>query len=65
MEQPLIKKDKPWEHVPYFTANGWHVLKDPKDNLFWTSSCKSNLIYKSTHIDTIPSENREEKVLTS
>ncbi len=25
---PLIQKDRPWENVPYFTVNGWTVLRD-------------------------------------
>ena len=25
---PLIKKDRPWERFPYFTINGWNVLRD-------------------------------------
>ena len=28
---PIIKKDRPWEKVTYFTVNGWSVLRD-KDN---------------------------------
>ncbi len=33
-ERPLIKSDKPWEHVTYFTCNAWRVLRDPEDGLF-------------------------------
>jgi len=25
---PILQKDKSWEHVPYFTVNGWTVLRD-------------------------------------
>ena len=25
---PLIQKDRPWEHITYFTFNGWHVWRD-------------------------------------
>lgn len=32
--RPLIVKDRPWEHVPYFTYSNYCVLKDPQDGLF-------------------------------
>ena len=25
---PIIQKDRPWESVPYFTVNGWTVIRD-------------------------------------
>lgn len=25
---PILQKDRPWENVPYFTVNGWTVLRD-------------------------------------
>ena len=25
---PLLQKDRPWETVPYFTVNGWSVVRD-------------------------------------
>jgi hypothetical protein len=31
---PLIVKDKPWEHVVQFRTSGYTVLRDPKDKLF-------------------------------
>src|SRR3989442_11531565 len=31
---PLIVKDKPWEHVLYFRTSAYCVLQDPKDKLF-------------------------------
>jgi predicted GH43/DUF377 family glycosyl hydrolase len=31
---PLIVKDKPWEHVVYIRTSSGRVLRDPKDNLF-------------------------------
>lgn len=31
---PLIVKDKPWEHVIQFRTSGYTILRDPKDNLF-------------------------------
>ena len=31
---PLIVKDKPWEHVVQFRSSGYTVLRDPKDKLF-------------------------------
>src|SRR5882724_5477167 len=31
---PLIVKDKPWEHVIQFRTSGYTVLRDPKDKLF-------------------------------
>ena len=31
---PLIVKDKPWEHVLYFRTSTYRVLQDPKDKLF-------------------------------
>ena len=33
-ENPLIVKDKPWEHVVQFRSSGYTVLRDPKDKLF-------------------------------
>ena len=33
-ENPVLVKDKPWEHVTYFSCNTWQVIRDPKDNLF-------------------------------
>ncbi len=32
--EPVIRKDRPWEHVTYFTFSSWRVLRDPQDNLF-------------------------------
>ena len=29
---PILKKDKPWEMFPYFTYSNYCVLFDPKDN---------------------------------
>ena len=34
LETPLISKDRPWEHVPYFTYSNYCVLRDPQDGLF-------------------------------
>src|SRR3989442_1984263 len=31
---PLIVKDKPWEHVLYFRTSTYRVLQDSKDKLF-------------------------------
>ena len=31
---PLIVKDKPWEHVVQFRSSGYTILRDPKDKLF-------------------------------
>ena len=25
---PLVTKDRPWEHIPYFTCNTWNVIRD-------------------------------------
>jgi len=33
-ESPVIKKDQPWEHLTYFTANAGHVLYDPDEEIF-------------------------------
>ncbi len=33
-DEPLIKADRPWEHVTYFTCNTWNVIRDPADGLF-------------------------------
>lgn len=33
-KSPVIKKDKPWEHVTYFTYSNYAVLFDEKDRLF-------------------------------
>ena len=32
-DEPVVRKDKPWEHVTYFTCNTWQVIRDPKDGL--------------------------------
>lgn len=34
MDGPVIIKDKPWEHIAYFTFNGSQVTHDPQDGLF-------------------------------
>ena len=31
---PLIKKDRSWEHIPYFTCNAWNVLRDNSNQEF-------------------------------
>ncbi len=31
---PLIKKDRPWEHVTYFTCNAWNVFRDGSSGKF-------------------------------
>ena len=31
---PLIIKDRPWEHLPYFTCSNHVVLRDSQDGLF-------------------------------
>lgn len=31
---PVIRKDKPWEHVTYFTYSNYCVLRDPQDGRF-------------------------------
>jgi hypothetical protein len=33
-EGPVLQKDRPWEHVPYFTYSNYTVLRDPEDRLF-------------------------------
>ena len=33
-DQPVIKKDRPWEHITYFTYSNHAVLRDPADGLF-------------------------------
>ena len=42
---PIIKKDRPWERVAYFTVNGSSVLRDPESGEFkcW---------YENWHVDT-------------
>ena len=34
LDEPVLKKDRPWEHVPYFTYSNYAVLRDPEDGLF-------------------------------
>jgi hypothetical protein len=34
MDQPVLQKDRPWEHVPYLSCNTWNVIRDPRDQLF-------------------------------
>ena len=31
---PLISRDRPWEHVTYFSGSDYTVLRDPEDGLF-------------------------------
>jgi hypothetical protein len=33
-ESPVLLKDRPWEHITYFSCNTWQVIRDPRDNLF-------------------------------
>ena len=33
-DRPVLGKDRPWEHVLYFTCNTWNVIRDPTDGLF-------------------------------
>jgi hypothetical protein len=33
-ENPLLVKDRPWEHIIYARTSSDRVLRDPKDNLF-------------------------------
>ena len=33
-ESPLITKDQPWEHIPYFSCNTWQLIYDPAEGLF-------------------------------
>ena len=33
-DRPVLVKDRPWEHVLYFTCNTWNVIRDPQDGLF-------------------------------
>ena len=32
--EPVIRRDKPWEQNPYFTVNGWSVVRDSKAGEF-------------------------------
>lgn len=32
--EPLIRSDRPWEHVTLFACNGWNVIRDPIDGRF-------------------------------
>ena len=42
---PLIQRDRPWEHITYFTYNGWHVWRDPPTRRF-------HCLYTDWKIDT-------------
>ncbi len=33
-DRPVLSKDRPWEHVLYFSCNTWNVIRDPRDGLF-------------------------------
>jgi hypothetical protein len=33
-ENPLIRRDKPWEVVPYFRCPTFNVIRDPQDGVF-------------------------------
>jgi hypothetical protein len=32
--EPVIRKDRPWEHLTYFTYSNYAVVRDPADGLF-------------------------------
>ena len=32
--EPVLQKDRPWEHVPYFTVCGWSVVRDSQSGEF-------------------------------
>lgn len=34
LEQPVIRKDQPWERIPYFSGSDYRVIRDPEDGLF-------------------------------
>lgn len=34
LTEPVLKRDKPWEHLLYFTFSNHQVLRDPADGLF-------------------------------
>jgi len=49
---PVIQKDKPWEHVTYFTVSSWQVIRDTEDGLFkcWYEDWKvEDIIEVSSH----------------
>ena len=33
-DAPVLGKDRPWEHIPYFTYSNHTVRRDPRDGLF-------------------------------
>jgi len=33
-EGPVLRKDRPWEHITYFSCNTWQVVRDPADGVF-------------------------------
>ena len=33
-DAPVIQRDRPWEHIPYFTYSNYAVLRDPEDGRF-------------------------------
>lgn len=33
-DEPVIRKDRPWENVTYFTYSNYAVIRDPTDGLF-------------------------------
>ena len=41
---PVIRSDRPWEHVTYFTFNSWHVWHDP-------DSGRTNCVYEDWQLD--------------
>ena len=41
---PLIQSDRPWEHITYFTCNGWQVWRDAE-------SGRTNCIYEDWKLD--------------
>ena len=34
LPSPVMRPDKPWECVSYFTCNTWNVIRDPQDGKF-------------------------------
>lgn len=51
---PLIKKDRPWEILPYFGCSNWNVLYDPQDAKFkcWYEDYNMPVWHKERFFDT-------------
>lgn len=53
VDQPVITKDRPWEHAVYFTYSNYCVLHDPHDGLFkcWYEDLEGPVVVPNVHFN--------------